>query len=121
MKSLAPRTFRVHCIGMKAVINGVRFDTEKATLIGSAQSAHASSRDFGHWEADLYKTPKSGRYFLAGEGGPMSRFAESTGQNSWSGGSGIQPMDESDAFEWAQQYLTTEEVEEAFAHLIEEA
>ena len=58
---------------MKAIINGLRYDTDKATLIGEASHGYAS--DFQHWEAGLYKTPRSGRFFLAGSGGPMTRWS----------------------------------------------
>lgn len=105
---------------MKAIINGVRFDTEKAIEIGSA-SYNGSVTDFQWWESTLYKTPKSGRYFLAGEGGPMSRYARSLGQNSTGGGSAIHPMEEQEALAWAEQYLDSDEIEEHFGHLIEEA
>ncbi len=105
---------------MKAIINGLRYDTSKAVLIGEA-SYPGSRTDFGWWEAGLYRTPRSGRYFLAGYGGPMTRWAKSTGQNSWAGGSGIKPLDDADAVEWAEAWLTTEEVEAGFVELVEDA
>ena len=104
---------------MKAIIHGVRYDTEKATLIGSY--SYSSSGDFNHWEATLYKTPRSNKYFLAGSGGPMSRYSQTIGQNEWSGGERIDPLTKEQAFEWAQQYLAAEEVEEHFADMIEDA
>jgi hypothetical protein len=105
---------------MKAIINGLRYDTEKATLIG--ESGYCGSRsDFQWWEAVLYRTPRSGRYFLAGHGGPMTRWATSTGLNSWTGGSGIKPLDKDDALEWAERNLTTTEVEAGFGKVIEDA
>lgn len=105
---------------MKAIINGLRYDTTKATLIGEASSDEVRS-DFRYWSAGLYVTSRSKRYFLAGEGGAMTRWAQSAGQNSWSGGSGIKPLDEADAREWAERYLTTEEVEAAFVASISDA
>ena len=105
---------------MKAIINGVRYDTDKAIPIGSSCS-HEGRGDFRFWTATLYKTPRSGRYFLAGEGGAMSRFSVSRGINSWSGGEGIHPMDEDEAFAWAQAELATAEVEAHFPDLIEDA
>lgn len=108
---------------MKVIINGVRYDTEKATLIGEADNIGGGiSRTSIHfWEAELYVTPKSGRYFLAGRGGPMSRFARSEGNNSWSGGSGIHPMTREEAFAFAQEELPLETVEEHFADMVEDA
>ena len=105
---------------MKKIINGVRYDTGKMTLIGEA-SANCNRYDFQYWEAGLYVAPRSGRYCLAGSGGPMSRFSQSTGQNEWSGGADLIPMDKSDALEWAEQHLEPEEVEEFFGDDIEDA
>jgi hypothetical protein len=105
---------------MKAIINGLRYDTDKATLIGEASSDESRS-DFRYWAAGLYVTPRAKRYFLAGEGGAMTRWAQSIGLNSRSGGSGIKPLDEADAREWAERYLTVAEVEAAFGATIEDA
>lgn len=103
---------------MKKIINGLRYDTEKAIEVGSA--SHSYPSDFSHWEATLYKTPRSGRYFLAGEGGAMSMFASRIDQNSWGGGSGIRPLTREEALEWAEGNLSTEEIEDGFGE-IEEA
>jgi hypothetical protein len=105
---------------MKSIINGIRYNTENANLLGKAWGGAPYRSDFSHWTAGLYRTQKSGRYFLAGEGGPMSRYARSLNTNHWCGGERIDPLAEADAFEWAQQYLTPDEVEAAFAHLIED-
>ena len=104
---------------MKAIINGTRYDTEHATEVGRHEFSNRG--DFNYWSATLYMTPRSGRFFLAGSGGPMSRYSETIGQNEWSGGSRIDPLTEAQAFEWAQRYLGTDEVEKYFADLIEEA
>lgn len=105
---------------MKKIINGVRYDTESAILIGE-YSSPGSSRDFSHWEAGLYKGPRSGRYFLAGEGGPMTRYAKSMGGNSWSGGEDITPMTRDEAFAWAQDFLKPAIVEREFSDAIQDA
>jgi hypothetical protein len=105
---------------MKKTINGLRYDTDNATALGIG-TANCPASDFHYWEATLYRTPRSGRYFIAGKGGAMSRFAQSCGQNSWGGGSDLIPMSEEDAREWAEEHLTVEEVEAAFAAVIEDA
>jgi len=108
---------------MKSIINGKRYDTDKAILIGEANALDfgcSSTRDFNHWEASLYMTPRSGAFFLAGCGGPMTRFSRKVDQNSWSGGSGIHPMDKAEALEWAEQYLPTEDIEKHFGSVIED-
>ena len=107
---------------MKAIINGTRYDTDSATLIGETSNNNEASRnDFRFWEAGLYVTKRSGKYFLAGRGGAMSRFATSAGNNSWSGGSGIHPMTKADAFEWAQQELPVDTVEAHFGDIVQDA
>lgn len=110
---------------MKAIINGKRYDTEKAILIGETNNIgpNVSRNDFRFWEAGLYVTPRSGAYFLAGRGGPMSRFAVSQGNASWSGGSGIHPMTKAEAFEWAQHELAhkPEVIEKHFGDMIADA
>lgn len=111
---------------MKAIINGKRFDTDKAILIAETDNidSQTSRRDFRFWEAGLYKTPRSGAYFLAGRGGPMSIFSRKTGQNEWSGGDGIIPFESREAaFRWAQEHMAhkPDVLEAEFADLIQDA
>lgn len=109
---------------MKKIINGKRYDTEKAILIGEYDNlGHGadSISDFRYWEGSLYRTPRSGRYFLAGKGGPMTRFSQSAGQNSWTGGEDLIPMSQEEALEWAEAYLDPEVIEEHFSDMIEDA
>jgi hypothetical protein len=109
---------------MKKVLDGKRFDTEKAVFIGNADNLNkgvSSCSDFNYWDADLYVTPKSKQYFLHGEGGPMTRWSKPAGNNSWSGGEDILPMSKEEAFEWAQEYLDVALVERYFSDLIQEA
>jgi hypothetical protein len=104
---------------MKKIINGLRYNTENAIKIGFYDMGLGHG-DFRNWEATLYKTPRSGRFFLAGSGGPMTRFAEPCG-NMTSGGSGIQPMSRENALAWAEQYLDPEDIEKHFSDVIEDA
>ncbi len=105
---------------MKSIINGKRYDTDKAIKVG--HSGRGGSRsDFSWWEATLYKTPRAGRYFLAGEGGAMSRWAHRFPDGSRGGGDGIVPLTDADALAWAEQELGSETIEEHFADQIEEA
>lgn len=107
---------------MKAIINGLRYDTEKAAEVGSHDhGAYPNSGDFSHWSATLYKTPRSGRFFLHGEGGAMTRFAQHSAFGGSCGGEKIIPMSKEEALEWAQQFLDPDEVEEHFADAIQDA
>ena len=104
---------------MKRIIDGKRYDTETADHIAQA-SASCPVNDFNHWEENLYRT-KSGRFFLVGEGGPMTGYARSCGQNQWTGGSDLQPLTDDEARSWLERHKHTEALEEFFADLIEEA
>lgn len=103
---------------MIRIINGKRYNTKTATYIGNA--CYSCGGDFHHYDEDLYVT-KKGAYFLKGIGGPMSRWSVSTGQNSWSGGSGIQVLDAQEALEWAERHLDEDDIAEFFADQIEDA
>ncbi len=105
---------------MKRIINGRRYDTDKAIEIGHS-SYNGSRSDFQWWSASLYKTPRAGRYFLAGQGNGMSRFATRHPGGGFSEGEGIVEMTPEDALAWAEQELGTEVVEEHFADAIEDA
>lgn len=104
---------------MRTIIEGTRYDTEKAELVGEANYGYAG--DFSSWRAGLYRTPRSGRYFLAGKGGPMTRFSQRTPDGGSSGGKKIIPLTAEDALQWAEQHLPSSYVEVEFADKIEDA
>lgn len=103
---------------MKKIINGKVYDTEKAKELG-AYANYGSWRDFNHIEETLYKK-KTGEFFLFGEGGPSTRYAEHVGQNEWSGGSRIMPMTYDEAKVWAEKHLEANEYEEIFGEIVED-
>lgn len=103
---------------MKKIINGKVYDTETARKM-AFWSNNLSYRDFGWVEETLYRK-KTGEYFLFGEGGPMSRFAESCGDNSWGSGSKIIPMSYAKATNWAEEHLTGDEFEEIFGAVVDD-
>jgi hypothetical protein len=61
---------------MQAIIDGLRYDTDSAELIGEIQSVSPPDHP-AYWRAGLYVTDK-GRFFLAGAGGPESPFRQKT-------------------------------------------
>jgi hypothetical protein len=104
---------------MKAVIDGVRYDTNKAEIVGSHNTGRGWN-NFRHWEATLYVTSK-GCFFLAGEGGGMTEFAHTCSDNSRSAGSRVIPMNAEEALRWAEQYLDISIVEKWFTEMIQDA
>jgi len=103
---------------MREVYNGKIYDTDKAEEIASRANGYYKS-DHGYYEESLYRTPK-GTWFLAGEGGPASHYAERVG-NASIGGSGVTPISEVDAFNWLQDYQFIEKLEHLFGDQVEEA
>ena len=87
---------------MKQIIEGKVYNTETAEHLANA-SSNESPFDFGYWDEDLYRT-KNGTFFIAGEGGAMTRWSKSCGNNSTCGGSGIIPLNESEAREWIERH-----------------
>ena len=104
---------------MKAIIDGKRYDTVKANWIGEGQSSCGQS-DFKWYSEDLYQTPRSKAFFLAGRGGPSSKYCRSVGDG-WTGGSAIFPLDPDEALEWAENNMHPDDIEAAFADEIEDA
>lgn len=103
---------------MKKYINNKVYDTETAQEIGSCANG-GSWRDFSHYEETLYRK-RTGEFFLFGQGGPMTSYRVSSGQNSWSGGSAIRPLTVAEAQDWAQEHLDTDEYDAAFGAIAED-
>lgn len=107
---------------MKRTINGERFDTDAkhTSLIGSHQ--FGSPGDSHYWKAGLYVTKRpglSGRYFLAGSGGPMSAWRLTVGKDHYCGSERIFPLSRASALKWAQEYCPEDKVKEFFGTLLE--
>ena len=66
---------------MKKIINGKKYNTETAKEVGY-RSSGGSTSDFSYWCQTLYRK-RTGEFFLYGEGGPMTSYARSCGDNSW--------------------------------------
>lgn len=103
---------------MKKIINGKMYNTDTARELGSYSNS-GDWRDFSHHCETLYRK-RTGEFFLFGEGGPMTKYAESVGQNQWSGGSRIMPMSWDDAQAWAEENLSTDEYESIFGEVTED-
>lgn len=98
---------------MKKVIEGSLYNTDTARLIGEWDNRRYGSLDFCCER--LYRT-KSGKYFLHGEGGAMSKYARSCGCNHWSSGEIIMPMSEVAAREWADDHLSADDFLSSFSY-----
>jgi hypothetical protein len=103
---------------MRGIKNGKIYDTEQSEQI-ARYSNGGSTQDFSHVRETLYKT-NNGRYFIAGKGGPKTRYAKSQ-PNGVSGGSEIRPVDLEKALDWAEDRGVTQQVINEFEEELEEA
>lgn len=103
---------------MKRIINGKLYDTDTAKELG-VDSYGQGSRDFQHWSETLYQK-RTGEFFIYGEGGPMTKYAVSCGQNQWSGGEKIIPLTYQAAQKWAEEHLDADEYQQIFGDVNED-
>ncbi len=97
---------------MKKVINGKLYSTDTAKAIKTIDHGDGP-RDFRYYSETLYKK-RTGEYFLAGEGGPMTKYAMAVGQNGMRGGEGIIPLTYEEALAWAEREMDADEYEAEF-------
>lgn len=90
---------------MKKIIEGKTYNTETAQFLGDWQNLWKG--DYHYYREELYHT-KKGTYFIYGEGNGASpyakRFADGYGP-----GKDIKILSESEAREWAEKKLSTDE------------
>lgn len=96
---------------MKKIIGSKKYDTETAKQVGETWSAGEGSLA---WTEETLYRKRSGEYFLFGEGGAMSRYAEEVGQSSWSGGERIMPLTYTEAKDWAERHMDADAYIAAF-------
>lgn len=104
---------------MRAIIEGKRYDTQTAEEVAHYWNGLGPS-DFKNVSETLYRT-KRGNWFLSGEGGPMTRYAQPVGNNGRSGGSAIIPLEPSEALAWLESKHRTDEIEQYFSDQVEDA
>lgn len=92
---------------MKKIINNLVYDTNTAKEIGEWSNGYSVS-DFDHLYETLYKK-RTGEYFLHGQGGPLSKYAVEIGNNLWSSGEKIIPLEYESAREWAEDKLDADD------------
>lgn len=103
---------------MKKIINRRMYNTETAKEIAEFSSGYHCG-DFRRYDEALYRT-KKGSYFLAGSGGPMTKYSERCG-DAWGHGSDLEPISRTQAIEWLEEHGYTDILESEFSDQIEEA
>ena len=96
---------------MYKVINGKRYNTDTAQLMG--ECSYGCPGDLDYTSEELYRK-QTGEFFLYGEGGAHTSYAVAVDQNSWSGGERITPLSYAEAQKWAEEHFTREEYDRIF-------
>ncbi len=104
---------------MKMVIDRKVYDTGKALMLHGWDNGCLPG-DFNYCEESLYVTAK-GNYFLHGQGGAYSIYAETSSGGGAGYGHGIIPYNEEDAIEWLECHDGHHVLMEKFSGHIEEA
>lgn len=102
---------------MRKIIDGKKYDTDTATEVADWHNDCAKS-DFGFVHEWLYRK-RTGEYFLYGEGGPETRYAEAYPGGGWQWGAGLVPLSYDEARRWAEERLDADEYEAEFGEVSE--
>lgn len=101
---------------MKKIIDGKKYDTETATLIGTYE--YGNYGDFHFCREELYRK-RTKEFFLFGEGGALSKYSKSLGNGAYGWGETITPYSDNSAREWVENYCDVETYEELFGEVEE--
>ena len=101
---------------MVKIINGKKYNTDTAEEVGSWWNGLGWS-DFHAAQETLYRK-RTGEFFLHGEGGAATQYAEPCG-DMWGAGEKIIPLSVEKAKEWAEKNLSVEKYEEIFGTVSE--
>lgn len=96
---------------MKKIIKQKRYDTDRARKLCTWENGQIGGLDY--MEETLFQK-RTGEFFLYGEGGPMTKYAVTTGNNSWKGGENIFPLTDEAAREWAEAHMDADAFEAIF-------
>jgi hypothetical protein len=97
---------------MRAVIGGMRYDTETAGCIAWSSNGH-NTQAVGYYEEGLYRTVR-GAWFLAGRGNARSSYARCYGNDNWGAGQRVTPFTAAEAQAWLEEHGEVEALEEHF-------
>lgn len=101
---------------MEKIINGKKYSTETGVFL--AKYEYSNSRDVYFVNEELYKT-KNGTYFLYYEGGALSKYSVSVGNNGMDGSDGIEILTKEEAQEFMVENADVDEYEKEFGEVEE--
>lgn len=96
----------------RKIINGKLYNTETATCVGRYYNSLSTS-DFRFFEEELF-SKHTGEYFLSGEGGPLSKYAEYLDDGCRTYGKDILPLSLDEAKEWVEHHMSADDYVKEF-------
>ena len=103
---------------MKQIINGRMYNTVTADLVADVSCGSDYRSDFRWDNTALYRT-KKGAFFLAGEGGPLSRWSRRLGSGDCYSGCGIRAIGPDEAAQLCERYADLETYTTFFGEPVE--
>ncbi|MDT2830274.1 hypothetical protein P7H62_03700 [Vagococcus carniphilus] len=101
---------------IKKIIDGKKYNTETGILLASQE--YESRGSWKHLHEQLYKSVK-GAYFIAYEGGPLSRYGIDIGNRQVSSSKGIYLISEEEAKEFMAKHTDADKYEKEFGNIQE--
>lgn len=103
---------------MKKIINGKLYNTDTARQVGTWSNSSDCS-DLSWVEESLYQK-KTGEFFLHGQGGPNTRYAQQLEASQWTSGETISLVSYDSARQWAEDHLTADQYQAVFGEVAED-
>ena len=104
---------------MKKIINGKLYNTDTARQVGTWSNS-ADCSDLSWVEESLYQK-KTGEFFLHGQGGPNTRYAQQLEASHWTSGETISLISYESAQKWAEEHLTADQYQAVFGEISEDS
>ena len=104
---------------MKKIINGKLYNTDTARQVGTWSNS-ADCSDLSWVEESLYQK-KTGEFFLHGQGGPNTRYAQQLESSHWTSGETISLISYESAQKWAEEHLTADQYQAVFGEISEDS
>ena len=96
---------------MRQIINGKLYDTDTADECGYWY--YGRPGDFFYEDETLYRKA-TGEFFIAGKGGPKTKYSIQIETNCWSGGKRIIPLTVDEAKVWVEEHAEVDTYIELF-------
>lgn len=103
---------------MNKVIQGKKYDTQTAKLIGAYETNELENSDVWYRE-ELYQK-QNGEFFLTGQGGCKTQYAVPSTTLDFKAGEKLEPLVVEEAEMWCEEHLSGDEYEKIFGMITED-